>query len=353
MTDLLSFTAELVDIPSVSHQEGAITDHLELLLRAVPWLHVERVGQNLVARTAGTGPRLLLAGHTDTVPANGNERARIDGDVLWGLGSADMKSGVAVLVELARTVERPAIPVTYVFYECEEVEAKYNGIERLFCERPELMVADAAILAEPTAALVEAGCQGTMRLVATFNGERAHTARAWLGRNAIHRLGDVLQRLSSYIPREVDIDGCRFREGVQAVIVEGGVAHNVVPDRAVLTVNHRFAPDRTPEEAEAFARGLLAEADEVEVTDMAPPAPPSLDHPLLAGLLRRVGQPPAGKLGWTDVGRFAGRGVPATNFGPGDPKLAHHADERVARAELDRAFGVLRSLIEDGVKEPA
>jgi succinyl-diaminopimelate desuccinylase len=310
------------------------------------------VGENLVARTQGSGPRLLLAGHTDTVPPNGNERARLEGDVLWGIGSADMKSGVAVLVELARTVERLEVPVTYVFYECEEVAARYNGIERLFRERPELLEADAAILAEPTGAFVEAGCQGTMRLVARFGGERAHTARAWLGRNAIHRLGDVLQRLSSYIPREVNIDGCRFREGVQAVLVEGGVAHNVVPDSAVLTVNHRFAPDRTPEEAEAFARGLLAEADEVEVTDMAPPAAPSLRHPLLAGLLERVGQPPTGKLGWTDVGRFAARGVPAANFGPGDPKLAHHADERVERRELDRAYGILRSLIEEGVKVP-
>ena len=139
---------------------------------------------------------------------------------------------------------------------------------------------------------------------------------------------------------------------MQAVLVDGGVAHNVVPDRAVLTVNHRFAPDRTPEEAEAFARGLLAEADEVEVTDMAPPAAPSLGHPLLAGLLARTGQPPAGKLGWTDVGRFAARGVPAANFGPGDPKLAHHADERVERRELDRAYSVLRSLIEEGVEVP-
>jgi succinyl-diaminopimelate desuccinylase len=259
-----------------------------------------------------------------------------------------MKSGVAVLVELARTVERPAVGVTYVFYECEEVDAKYNGIERLFRERPDLLTADAAILAEPTGAYVEAGCQGTMRLVATFEGERAHTARSWLGRNAIHRLGDVLQRLSSYIPREVDIDGCHFREGVQAVIVEGGVANNVVPDRAVLTVNHRFAPDRTPAEAEALVRGLLVEADQVEVADMAPPAAPSLGHPLLAGLVRRVGRPPAGKLGWTDVGRFASRGVPATNFGPGDPKLAHHADEHVSREELDRAYRVLRSLVEEG-----
>ena len=353
MTDLLAFTAELVDIPSVSHQERAITDHLEGLLRAVPWLDVDRVGENLVARArvTGAGPRLLLAGHTDTVPPNGNDRARVDGDVLWGLGSADMKSGVAVLVELARTIERPAVPVTYVFYECEEVAAKFNGLERLFDERPDLMQTDAAILAEPTGALVEAGCQGTMRLVATFTGERAHSARAWMGRNAIHRMAPVLQRLASYLPREVTIDGCLYREGVQAVLVEGGVANNVVPDHAMLAVNHRFAPDRTPEEAEAFARGVLAEADQVDITDMAPAAAPSLTHPLLAGLLERVGVAPTGKLGWTDVARFASRGVPAANFGPGDPKLAHHADERVERSELERAYSVLRSLVEDGVQE--
>jgi succinyl-diaminopimelate desuccinylase len=290
----------------------------------------------------------LLAGHTDTVPPNGNERARLDGDVLWGLGSADMKSGVAVLAELARTVSSPAVPVTYVFYECEEVAARHNGIERLFRERPELVEADAAVLAEPTSALIEAGCQGTMRLVATFTGERAHTARAWLGRNAIHGLAPVLQRIASYVPREVEIDGCRFREGVQAVIVEGGVAHNVVPDRAVLTVNHRFAPDRSPEEAEAFARGLLAEADEVEMADFAVAAPPSLDHPLLASLVRRVGAPPNGKLGWTDVARFAARGVPATNFGPGDPRVAHHKDEHVDRAQIERAFSILGSLLQEG-----
>jgi len=182
VTDLLAFTAELVDIPSVSHNEGAITDHLEGLLRVVPWLDVERVGENLVARATGTGPRLLLAGHTDTVPPNDNERARLDGEVLWGLGSADMKSGVAVLAELARTVERAAVPVTYVFYECEEVAARYNGIERLFRERPDLLEADAAILAEPTGALVEAARAHA----------RAHRARP--ARRRTHRAGRASSR---------------------------------------------------------------------------------------------------------------------------------------------------------------
>jgi len=348
MTDLLAFTAELVEIPSVSHDERAITDHLEGLLRPVPWLDVERVGENLVARTAGGGPRLLLAGHTDTVPPNGNEQARLEGDVLWGLGAADMKSGVAVLAELARTIAEPAVAATYVFYECEEVDFLHNGLDRLFRERPDLLAADAAVLAEPTAARVEAGCQGTMRLVATVTGERAHTARAWLGRNAIHRLGAVLERLAAYEPRRVVIDGCEFREGLQAVRVEGGVAHNVVPDRAVLTVNHRFAPDRSPEQAEAQVREVVGEVDSLEVAEMAIPAPPSLGHPLLAALVERTGRPPLAKLGWTDVSRFAAHGVPATNFGPGDPNLAHHAGERVERWELEAAFSTLRSLLVDG-----
>ena len=349
MTDLLAFTAELVDIPSVSHDERAITDHLEQLLRAVPWLEVERVGDNLAARTAlGRSQRLVLAGHTDTVPVNGNDRARIDGDVLHGLGSCDMKSGVAVLAELARTVSAPAVDVTYVFYECEEVEARFNGINRLFAERPDLVAADAAILAEPTGARIEAGCQGTMRVEVTLTGERAHTARAWLGRNAIHRLGEALARVSAYEPRRVTIDGCEFREGLQAVRVEGGVAGNVVPDRAVLWLYHRFAPDRTSDEAERHVRDVIGDVDMCTVVDVAAPAPPALGHPLLAALVTRTGQAPRAKLGWTDVSRFAANGIPATNFGPGDPNVAHTAGEHVTRADLETVHAALRALLEHG-----
>jgi succinyl-diaminopimelate desuccinylase len=349
VTDLLAFTAELVDIPSVSHHERAIADHLEQLLRAVQWLEVDRVGDNVAARTAlGRPQRLVLAGHTDTVPVNGNDRARIDGDVLHGLGSCDMKSGVAVLAELARTVSAPAVDVTYIFYECEEVDARFNGINRLFAERPDLVAGDAAILAEPTGARVEAGCQGTMRVEVSVEGERAHTARAWLGRNAIHRLGDVLSRVSACESRRVTIDGCEFREGLQAVHVEGGVAGNVVPDRAVVRLNHRFAPDRTPEEAVAHVRAVVGDVDGFEVVDMAAPAAPALGHPLLAALVSRTGQAPRAKLGWTDVSRFAEHGIPATNFGPGDPNLAHTAGEHVTRADLETVHGALRALLERG-----
>lgn len=349
MTDLLAFTAELVDIPSVSFHEEAITDHLERLLAPVPWLDVVRVGHNLVARThLGRPHRLVLAGHTDTVPPNANERSRIDGNVCWGLGACDMKGGVAVLADLARTVAEPAVDVTYLFYECEEVAERYNGLDRLFRERPDLVAGDAAVLAEPSAARIQAGCQGTLRARATFVGARAHSARAWLGRNAIHRLAPSLATLAAYEGRRVEIDGCQFREGLQAVAVDGGVAGNVVPDRATLTVNFRFAPDRSQEEAAAHVREVLAEADEVELVDSAPAAPPSLDHPLLVSLLARTAAPPEAKLGWTDVARFAAHGVPATNFGPGDPNLAHHADEHVTRADLDVVHEALRRLLEEG-----
>lgn len=347
MTDLLGFTAELVDIPSTSHHEQAITDRLEAMLRPLRWLETTRVGENLVARTRlGRPSRLLLAGHTDTVPANGNERARIAGDELWGLGACDMKGGVAVLAELARTVAEPAVDVTYVFYECEEVEARHNGLERLFRETPDLLDTGAAVLAEPTGARIQAGCQGTMRARLTYSGVRAHSARPWLGRNAIHGLAPALDALSRYEGRQVEIDGCLFRESLSAVRVEGGVAGNVIPDHAVLTVNHRFAPDRSPAQAEAHVREVLGAAAEFELTDAAPAAPPSLGHPLLTALLAATGQPPEAKLGWTDVSRFAARGVPATNFGPGDPNLAHRADERVTRSDLETVYGTLKNLLE-------
>jgi succinyl-diaminopimelate desuccinylase len=349
MSDLLSLTAALVDIPSLSGHERAITDHIEALLAPVPWLEVTRVGENLVARTSlGRDRRLLLAGHTDTVPPNGNEGARIDGDVLWGIGSADMKAGVAVLMELARTVPDPAVDTTYVFYECEEIESRYNGIERLFGERPDLLTADAALLAEPTGAVVEAGCQGTLRAVVTMSGERAHSARPWLGRNAIHRLGPVLAAVAAYEERRPELDGCHFREALQAVWLEGGVATNVVPDRAAVTLNHRFAPDRTPLEAEAHVREVVGPVDRFELVDAAPGAAPALGHPLLHAVVAATGRPPRAKLGWTDVARFASRGVPATNFGPGDPNLAHSAGERVTRDDLDTVYGVLRTLLAAG-----
>ncbi|MDP1819946.1 MAG: succinyl-diaminopimelate desuccinylase [Acidimicrobiales bacterium] len=348
--DLLALTAELVDIPSVSLDEGAITDHLEAALRELPHVGVERIGANLVARTAlGLDHRVVLAGHTDTVPADGNERARVDGDVLWGLGAADMKGGLAVMLALARTLPDPAVDVTWVFYAGEEVASEHNGLALLVRDRPDLVAGDVAILGEPTGAEIEAGCQGTLRVDVRLRGVRAHSARPWMGRNAVHRLGAVLRTIEAVPERRPVIDGCEFREALQAVAVSGGVAGNVVPDLATLTLNRRFAPDRTVGEAEAELRALLAphleDGDEVEVVDAAPAAAPGLGHPVLRRLIDEHKLEVRAKLGWTDVARFTQLGIPACNLGPGDATLAHAADERVDRASLDRTYAVLRALL--------
>jgi succinyl-diaminopimelate desuccinylase len=352
-SDLLALTAELVDITSESRQEQALVAWLEAELAHRTWLELTRVGDNLVARTQlGRPYRLVLAGHTDTVPANGNTVARLAGDRLHGLGASDMKGGLAVMLEAARTIESPAVDVTYVFYAREEIAAVESGLGELFATRPDLLEGDAALIGEPTAATIEAGCQGTLRMRVELVGERAHTARPWMGTNAVHRLGEVLAALAAYQERRPVLDGCEYREALQAVAVSGGVAANVVPDRAELVLNHRFAPDRDAAAAEAHVRALLepflGEGDTVELVDHADGAPPDLDHPLLAALRERNDLPVFAKLGWTDVARFAAHGVPAANFGPGDATIAHTAGEYVDRAALERCWDAVADLLRRG-----
>lgn len=352
-TDLLAATSELVAIASVSRHEGPITDHIESALRGVPWLETTRVGDNVVARTAlGRTSRVVLAGHTDTVPADGNASPRVEGNRLHGVGSADMKSGLAVMLEAARTIDQPAVDVTYVFYAREEVASAESGLGELAQARPDLLVGDVALLGEPTAGTLEAGCQGTMRLRVVLTGERAHTARPWMGRNAIHRLGGLLSTLAAYDGRRPVLNGCEYREALQAVHVEGGVAGNVVPDRVELVLNHRFAPDRSGEQARTQLLTLLEpwldDADLVEVVDLAEGAAPALDHPLLDALVHRNGLQVRAKLGWTDVARFAALGVPAANFGPGDADVAHTAGEYVDRAEIDGVWRAVDDLLRHG-----
>ena len=353
MTDLLALTAELVDIPSVSFGEAELVTHLEAELRAVPGLTVDRIGDNLVARTnLGRDHRLVLGGHTDTVPGD-TSGSRIEGDTLWGLGAADMKGGLAVMLELARTVIEPAVDVTWVFYAREEVATIHNGLREVFAEAPELLVGEVAILGEPTGGTIEAGCQGTMRFEVTLAGIRAHTARPWMGRNAIHRLGALLGALADYEHREPVIEGCRYREALQAVHVEGGMAGNVVPDSAMVRINHRYAPDRTGSEAEAHVRAVLAQhlddGDEVVLVDHSPAATPGISHPLLQRLAADGGLEVRAKLGWTDVAFFSEHGVPAVNLGPGEPTLAHSADERVERSSVESCHAVLHRLLAEGV----
>lgn len=346
----VDLTAALVDVPSVSGEERVLADAVEAALREqAPHLEVVRTGDAVLARTRlGRSTRVIMAGHLDTVPVNGNLPLRRTGagatEVLHGLGTVDMKGGDAVFLSLAATLTEPRHDVTYVFYDCEEVEAERNGLGRIEQTLPDWLRGDLAIVGEPSNAVIEGGCQGTLRVELRCTGKRAHTARSWMGVNAIHALGEPLRRLESYRPRVVDIDGLTFREGMQAVRVSGGVAGNVVPDEAVLAVNHRFAPDRTPEEAEAHVREVFDDFD-LTVVDISAGALPGLSAPAAAELVAAAGGDPVAKLGWTDVARFAALGMPAVNFGPGDPTLAHTAEEHVAAAEIARVDEVLRAFL--------
>jgi succinyl-diaminopimelate desuccinylase len=329
LADPVELTRALVDIESVSLHEKVIADCVEEVLRGAPHLAVDRLGNTVMARTDLARPqRVVLAGHLDTVPIAGNLPARVDGDVMWGCGTSDMKSGVALALRLALALPRPRYDVTYLFYEAEEIESIHNGLFLVAKGHPEWLEADFAVLLEPTYGVVEAGCQGTMRAIVSTTGRRAHSARSWRGVNAIHAAGEVLRRLEAYEGRRVEIDGCAFREGLNAVRINGGHAGNVIPDRCDVEVNYRFAPDRDAAQAEAHVREVLAGYD-VAVTDVAAGAPPGLGAAPAQEFLAATGTQPIGKLGWTDVSRFAALGIPALNFGPGDPNVAHAVDEHV------------------------
>ena len=324
-----ALTAALVDVPSVSGDEARLADLVGDALAALGRLRVERHGNTVLARTdLGRDERILLAGHLDTVPIAGNVPSWWDGPLLRGCGTSDMKSGDAVMLRIAATVPEPVYDLTFVFYDCEEIEAERNGLGRIAADLPDRLAADLAILLEPTNGNVEAGCQGTLRAVVRLSGRRAHSARSWLGDNAIHRAAPVLARLADYQPRTVAIDGCEYREGLNAVGIVGGVAGNVIPDECQVTVNFRFAPDRDARSAEAHLREVF-DGFEVSIRDCAPGALPGLTSPPVRAFLAAVGTPAVAKYGWTDVARFAELGVPAVNFGPGDPNLAHTREEHV------------------------
>ncbi|HEY0120010.1 MAG TPA: succinyl-diaminopimelate desuccinylase [Cellulomonas sp.] len=346
-SDLLTLTRAIVDVPSVSGQEVALADLVEAALRACPHLAVVRDGDAVVARTdAGRARRVVVAGHLDTVPVAANLPSRVEDGVVWGRGTVDMKAGVAVMLSLAAELAAPALDVTWVFYDHEEVAAELNGLGRVATAHPEWLAADFAVLCEPTDAGVEGGCNGTLRAEVVVPGVAAHSARAWTGVNAIHKAGEVLRRLEAYRPATVTVDGLDYREGLNAVLIAGGTAGNVIPDRCTVTVNYRFAPSRSVAEAQAHVREVLAGFD-VEVVDAAAGARPGLDHPAARGFVDAVlgatGRAPVAKQGWTDVARFSALGIPAVNFGPGDPLLAHTADERCPVAQIDQVHAALRA----------
>jgi succinyl-diaminopimelate desuccinylase len=335
----------LVAVDSVSGNEDALATLVYERLVANGTLDVERIGDNVIARSTGHhATRVLVAGHLDTVPGDARAAVIVD-DVLHGLGACDMKGSMAGMLDLALDPTPRPVEVTWVFYAREEIARPQSGLLEVAELRPELLVADVAVLAEPTGGRVEAGCQGTLRVKITLSGVRAHTARPFTGRNAIHRLGDLLAFVATYEPREVELDGVTYVEQLQAVSVEGGVAPNVVPDSASCLLNHRVAPDRTRDQAvrwlSDFLGELLDDGDVVEVADWAPSASPELGNAHLARLVELSGATPRAKVGWTDVATFREMGIPATNYGAGDPLLAHRSDEYVTAEEVNTFVSVL------------
>jgi succinyl-diaminopimelate desuccinylase len=343
--DVVALTATLCDIESVSGDEGPIADAVERALRGCPHLEVLRDGDTVVARTSlGRAERVVLAGHLDTVPlaATANLPTWREGDLLFGRGTCDMKGGVAVQLALAGSLTQPNRDVTYVFYDHEEVEAARNGLGRVGRTHPEWLAADFAVLLEPTNGAVEGGCNGTMRVVVTTRGRAAHSARAWMGHNAIHAAGTVLGRLTAYEPQEVEVEGLVYRESLNAVLIDGGVAGNVIPDRCRITVNYRFAPSKSVADAEHHLRELFT-GYEVELADAAGGARPGLDRPAAQAFVAAMGGEALPKYGWTDVARFSELGVPAVNYGPGDALKAHADDEQVDVRKIEGCERALRA----------
>ena len=346
--DAVTLTEDLVNIESVSGNEQRIADAVESALRGLDHLEVQRFGHTVVARThQGHDERVVIAGHIDTVPLNDNLPARRDDVALHGLGTCDMKGGVAVALRIAATMPVTNRDLTFLFYECEEVEAERNGLQLLAQSNPDLLQADFAILMEPSDGVVEAGCQGTLRVDVTTRGVRAHSARSWTGVNAIHGAGEVLARLNAYEPRRPVIDGLEYHEGLNAVFVSGGVAGNVLPDECTVSVNFRFAPDRSVDEAYAHMQEVF-DGFEIELSDAAPAAMPGLSVPAAAAFIEAVGGRANPKFGWTDVARFSGLGIPAVNFGPGDPHLAHKQDEFVPLEQIVTVERQLRTWLGEG-----
>ncbi len=348
----IAITRQLCDIHSVSGDEKAIADAIVEALSHAEHLEVTRDGDAIVARTSlGRARRVVIAGHIDTVPINNNLPTRtetIDGvEYLWGRGTVDMKAGVAVQLKLALELSEPAYDITWIWYDHEEVSEHLNGLGRLSRNSPELLDGDFAILGEPTNSTIEGGCNGNARIEVRTFGLRAHSARSWVGHNAIHDLAPVLSALVDYVPRDVEVDGLVYREGLNAVGITGGIAGNVIPDEAMVHINYRFAPSRSGAEAIAHLREVF-DGYEVTVVDLAEGARPGLDAPLAQEFVRAVGGEPQPKYGWTDVARFSALGIPAINYGPGDPLKAHADDERVAVEQITACEQGLRAWLSAG-----
>lgn len=347
----VQLSADLIDIESPSHHEQEIADAIFAALSRIDGAETARIKNTVLARTdRGLGSRVILAGHIDTVPLADNTPHRLSDGILHGCGAVDMKTGLAVYLNAFATLaasDELSRDITLVCYEGEEVSTEYNGLGFVESELPDWLTGDVALLGEPSGGIIEAGCQGTIRVRVTAHGTRAHSARAWLGENAAHRLAPVLTRINEYEPRRVTIDGCEYREGINVVKLDSFVATNTIPDTAEMLVNFRFAPDRSVEEAMAHLNEVLGEeaSISVEVDDVAAAALPGLSQPAAAELVAAVGGEFRAKFGWTDVSRFSTLGIPAVNFGPGDPGFAHKPDEQCPVDQITHVADVLRTFL--------
>ena len=345
--DLVELTRAICDIESVSGNEKELADAIESALAKYSHLEIIRDGNAIVARTNfGHPTRVVIAGHIDTVPVAKNLPVKLlpmeREQVLWGRGTVDMKAGVAVQLKLAATLDKTNTDVTWVFYDHEEVEASLNGLGRIARNRPDLLAASFAVLCEPSNAQVEGGCNGTIRVEVRARGLKAHSARSWMGKNAVHGAAEILNRLNAYEPQSVEVDGLVYRESLNAVLISGGMATNVIPDECVVTVNYRFAPSKSGDEAETHLRELF-DGFEIAMTDLSEGARPGLDRPEAAAFVAATGSEPKPKYGWTDVARFSALGIPAVNFGPGDPNKAHADDENVPVSQIFACEAALRT----------
>ena len=344
--NLVELTLDVCNIESVSGSEAALADAVFDALGQFDHLEVMRDENCIVAKTNSSLERVIIAGHLDTVPPNGNLPAQLHHfereQAIVGRGSVDMKGGVAVMLKLAAELTAPRKDITWIFYDNEEVDSSLNGLGRLARNHPELLQGSFAILCEPTSALVEGGCNGTMRAVITTSGKAAHSARPWMGENAIHGASSVLNTLVEYQPQTIAVEGLEYRESLNAVRISGGVAGNVIPDSTKIEVNYRFAPSKTASDAEAHLRDVFGEVD-LEVVDVAEGARPGLDSILAKEFLSATGAVAKPKYGWTDVARFSALGIPAVNYGPGDPSLAHADNENVPVGHLFDVESGLRS----------
>lgn len=382
---LNSLLTQIMENFSVSDHEGPLTDEVEAFLNEQEHLTVRRHGDTVVASTDfGKPSRVILAGHLDTVPVIDSfppkwlepgdslireeiAHAHPEDRVLWGRGATDMKASDAVMLYLAATLDgrtpetTPKVDLTYVFYDHEEVVAEKNGLRKVVEAHPDWITGDFAIIGEPTNSGIEGGCNGTIRFDVVTHGVAAHSARAWMGENAIHKAADILNRLNAYEPATVNVDGLDYREGLNATLISGGKGTNVIPDECRVHVNYRFAPDKSLAEAKALMMGADAGAElgngehvatggvfegyGIEMKDESPSARPGLNAPLAQDLVRlvkeRTGRDPLAKLGWTDVARFSQLGIPAVNLGAGDPLLAHKHDEQVPESDLTAMAAIL------------